>query len=79
MSLCVLMSLQQQVYQPRDSARLPQRRLIGGAQCQVPYQTNRSLERGTEIKDASLFRSSLKVTLHAVPPYGSASHHWNLL
>lgn len=46
MSLRVLMSLEQQVDQPRYGPRLPQRRLIGGAQRQVPDQSNGGLAEG---------------------------------
>lgn len=53
MSLRVLMSLEQQVDQPRDGSRLPQWRLVGGAQRQVPDQPDGGLvgEDRREIKE----------------------------
>ncbi|KAF3845674.1 hypothetical protein F7725_002752 [Dissostichus mawsoni] len=47
-SLCVLVSLQQQVDQSWNSTCLPQRRLIGRAQGQVPDQTNSCLRGETD-------------------------------
>lgn len=69
MSLCVLMSLEQQVDQPRNGSRLPQWCLVGGAQRQVPDQPDGGLvgEDRREIKETV---SPCGSSLHVVPPYG---------
>lgn len=71
MSLRVLMSLEQQVDQPGDGSRLPQWRLVGGAQRQVPDQPNGGLagEDRREIKETVTPCGS---SSHVVPPYGCA-------
>lgn len=52
-SLRVLVSLQQQVDQPWDGTRLPQRRLVGWAQGQVPDESDGGLRRGQGSESAS--------------------------
>ena len=48
-SLGVLVGLQEQIDQSRNGPGLSHRRLIGWAQCQVPNQTNGSLQTQTHV------------------------------
>lgn len=82
MSLCVLMSLQQQVDQSWNSTCLPEWRLIGRAERQISDETNCGLRHTTEIKEffsaglsKALCGSALKTHFYVVPPNGIASFY----